>query len=275
MLTACSDDKMEPQGPSVKVITFENTGIATAGPTSYGANLYEGYADQFTSASIPVSDDVNLEFGLNESMWTGNIDFYGGGMALSTWNYRTSPADQFGMWWYTYLNQCSVYNVNSTDGANAGAGADGSDTFALVFGYRDQNSMSNRAKFSFSAGAEMQVVSVMVCPTSFVYGNLAIGNPYSTNRPIKDDAGWFKILAYGFDAQGNATNGGNPVELYFCDYRSDANPQVELIDTWTRWNLSALGNVNRVEFDFEGSDYGTYGLNTPAYACIDNIEIKL
>jgi len=42
---------------------------------------------------------------------------------------------------------------------------------------------------------------------------------------------------------------------------------------WEDWNLKALGNVNRVVFNFEGSDAGEYGLNTPGYLALDNIEI--
>ena len=78
------------------------------------------------------------------------------------------------------------------------------------------------------------------------------------------------MLAYGYDAAGNITV-GSPVELYLCDYRNGKKRSLE--KDWEDWNLSALGNVNRVVFNFEGSDAGEYGLNTPGYLALDNIEI--
>lgn len=277
MATSCSDDNDDLSGARYAVIDFENSGVTLAGPTSYGANLYAGADGQFTEGEVAVTDNIKLHFGINESMWTEEIDFYGGGMALSKWNHRTSIDGKSAMWWYSYENQCSVYNVNSTDGANNGAGADGSDTFAVIFGYRDNNSMSNRASMNFTGDAELQVRSIALCSTSYVYGTLMNPNPYgiTPDKNIEEAKGWFMIQAYGFDADGNPTNGGQPVEKYICDYRDDANPKVPAINSWQIWDVSALGKVNKIEFDFKGSDVGTYGLNTPAYACLDNIMVEL
>lgn len=83
--------------------------------------------------------------------------------------------------------------------------------------------------------------------------------------------GWFKVLAYGYDATGHMTT-GSPVEFYLCDYRAGSKTK-NLDNDWEDWNLKALGNVNRVVFNFEGSDAGEYGLNTPGYLALDNIEI--
>ena len=50
---------------------------------------------------------------------------------------------------------------------------------------------------------------------------------------------------------------------------------MELVTTWRSWDLSALGKVNKIKIDFEGSDTGDWGLNTPAYLCIDNVKVVL
>ena len=36
-----------------------------------------------------------------------------------------------------------------------------------------------------------------------------------------------------------------------------------------------MGRVNKVVFNFEGSDTGQWGLNTPAYLALDNITIRM
>lgn len=281
MFTACSDD--DDNDPTVyrRVITFENSGCVLAGPTSYGANLYANYSGtKFVSGSVEVEKGVSLDFGVNYSEYNEEYDFSAGGMVLSQWNYRSNPEGQSGAdWWYSYQNQCSVYNTNSVDGKNEGAGADGSNTFAVINGYDDEawSMFKGAPEFSFSAGAEYTVESIQICPPSYLYGIITKGNPYG-NDPgltLAQSFGWFKILAYGFDAQGNPTNGGQPVEKYICDYRQQTNPTIEISSVWQGWDLSALGRVNKVRFDFDGSDKGAYGLNTPAYMCLDNIQLRL
>lgn len=282
MFTSCLNDD-DNVTPTVyrRVITFEEGGVTLAGPTSYGANLYADYTGQkFVSGSIEVEKGVSLDFGLNYCEFDEQYDFSAGGMALSQWNYRSNPAGENAAdWWYSYLNQCSVYNTKSTDGTNSGAGADGSNTFAIINGYDDEAwSMFKAApEFSFSGGAEYTVESIQICPPSYLYGIITKGNPYGNDPDLTlaQSHGWFKILAYGFDAKGNPTNGGRPVEKYICDYRLNASPTIEIASVWQGWSLEALGKVNKVRFDFDGSDKGDYGLNTPAYMCLDNVQLRL
>ena len=275
---SCSDDD-GPESPRLVEIGFEGGNNILAGPTSYGANLYYGYdGTQFTEAEFPVTEDVRLHIGINESIWTDEIDFYGGGMALSQWNIRSNPADQSAAdWWYSYNNQCSVYNLQSVDGANTKAGAGGSDTFVIATGYSDPNSMSSCSRMYFTGNAELQVVGIDVCNSSYAYGVLMNGNPYGNDpgKNIQEAEGWFKVEFYGFDSEGNPTNGGAPVEFYLCDYRPGSATYTETISKWTNCDLSALGKVNAVEVNFKGSDTGLYGLNTPAYVCLDNFTVSV
>lgn len=271
-LPSCSDG---PDDPTVyyRIIDFENTDITLAGPTSYGENLYETYdGTKFISGAIEVEHGVDFQFGINESLYDDEINFWSGGMVLSQWNYRTSPEGESANWWASYQNQCSVYNTSSVDGANRGAGAGGSNTFAVINGYQDNNSMSSMAEITFSADKEYVIESVELCPTSYLYGTISEGNAFGA-EPLKTAGGWFKIMAYGFDANGTATNGGSAVEFYICDYR--AGSVIELPSTWQTWQLASLGKVNKVKFQFAGSDTGAYGLNTPAYMALDNFKIRL
>lgn len=278
--TSCSDDDDDELTTEIyTTVDFEAAGITLAGPTSYGANLYYDYSGaKFTEAELPVDGDVKLHIGVNKSAWSGNTDFYGGGMALSQWNVRSNPADSMATdWWYSYENQCSVYNINSTDGKNLGAGANSSNTFALVFGYGDENSMSSCSRMYFTNNAEYQLATVQVCNSSYVYGTIVNGNPYGNtpDKTLKEAEGWFAVEFYGFDAEGNPTNGGKPVEFYLADFRNGSSTYTEAVDTWKACDLSALGKVNAVEINFNGSDYGQWGLNTPAYSCIDNLRINI
>lgn len=278
--TSCSDDDDNPVDDRIIVkLGFENSGIEHAGPTSYGANLYYGYTGkQFTEAEFAVSGTTALHIGVNKSVWTDEIDFYGGGIAVSSWNIRSNPADQTNnSWWYSYENQCSVYNVESVDGKNNGAGAAGSNSFLIAFGYCDNNSMSECSRMYFTNKAEYPLRSVSLCNTSYTYGTMMNKNPYGStpDKNLKEAEGWFKVEFFGFDANGNPTNNGNPVEFYLADYRPLSATYTEAIDKWTACDLSALGKVNSVSINFKGSDTGAYGLNTPAYVCLDNLEVDV
>lgn len=70
------------------------------------------------------------------------------------------------------------------------------------------------------------------------------------------------------------TNGGliRTYKRLLADYRN-GQQQVDPITTWDYWEINAEG-VQSVKFNFEGSDSGAYGLNTPAYICIDDITIQ-
>lgn len=274
-MASCSDDNDD---RSFVTVTFENTGIELAGPTSYGANLYENYSGRkFTEGTIDLTGTVKLHFGINESLFDDEINLYNGGMALSQWNLRSNPADESNAsWWYSYQNQCSVYNTASVDGANKGAGAGGSNTFVICNGYSDNNSMSSCSRMSLTGNAELYVVSLDVCNSSYTWGTMMNKNPYGSTpeQNLQEAKGWFKVEFYGYDGQGNPTNGGKPVEFYLADYRDGSATATPAISTWRAVDLSALGKVNAIEINFKGSDTGLYGLNTPAYCCIDNVTFE-
>ena len=44
---------------------------------------------------------------------------------------------------------------------------------------------------------------------------------------------------------------------------------------WTRYDLSDFGFVKGLVIELSSSDTGQWGMNTPAYFCLDNIEGEL
>lgn len=81
------------------------------------------------------------------------------------------------------------------------------------------------------------------------------------------DEDWFNITIEGLLAGGSTGS----VTFYLADYRS-ANPLDDYIVTdWTYVDLSSLGLVDELQFSFDSSDVGEFGLNTPTYAAIDFI----
>ena len=282
MDSATPQTRAQEQPNGSYVITFEEATGSLAGPTSYGANLYSSYGDsQYKSWTDP---DAGAVFAINENY--GNWDFWNGGIAISNWCIRKNVDGNTHDWWYSYQNQCSVYNTAvSEDTLQGGAGYNSSNNFAVVYGYVDAYNADymNYPEISFSDAGT--VSDLWICNSAYTYGVIMNGNHWDdgeddgwtgTAVPLKTlvDAtgkkGYLRVDAYGFNGN-NATNNGNPVSIYLADYNANAETG-NVITTWTAWNLSALGNVTKIKFNVVGNDSGQYGLNTPAYFCLDNIH---
>lgn len=83
------------------------------------------------------------------------------------------------------------------------------------------------------------------------------------------DPDFFQLIVRGTDGQGGYTGA---VEFYLADFQDDDNSLDYIVDEWTWVDLSSLGNVAGLEFSFDSSDTGDYGINTPLYFAMDDLE---
>jgi len=83
------------------------------------------------------------------------------------------------------------------------------------------------------------------------------------------DPDFFKLLVWGA-TEGNLSD---TIEYYLADYRFDESEKDYIIKTWQWVNLSSFGKVDSLMFALESSDNGDWGMNTPAYFCMDNLHI--
>ncbi len=80
----------------------------------------------------------------------GSTEYSSGGIALSNWNIRSNQSGNTGDWWYSYLNQCSVYNTAvEAEGQNKGSQAQSGSNFGVVYGYVDAYNQAWMAKPNF------------------------------------------------------------------------------------------------------------------------------
>ncbi len=83
-----------------------------------------------------------------------------------------------------------------------------------------------------------------------------------------NDPDWFKLQIKGY-RNGNLTD---TVNCFLADFRFANNTQDYILKTWKWVDLSALGIVDSLSFGLTSSDIGAYGMNTPAYFCMDNFN---
>jgi uncharacterized protein DUF4465/type IX secretion system substrate protein len=61
------------------------------------------------------------------------------------------------------------------------------------------------------------------------------------------------------------------IDFYLADYRFSDNSQDYIVDEWTYVDISSLGAADSLQLTMSSSDVGQFGMNTPAYFCMDNI----
>lgn len=215
----------------------------------YGGTLtYNNYGE----ATYYWYDENNTE--IEHSFTT---PYWGGGHAISNFmieNYETLPSGYYG--WYELQFATPIGGHNN------------SMNFCVHNGYQDDyNSQIYDGKlawFSFKNRKEQVVDHMFVTNTCYLLNSLTYGDGF--NSPASNDT-WVKIVAYGYNA--NEEEVGT-TEFYLC------NTGRKIVTDWQKWDLSSLGKVNKIVFNFAASDdqIGSYGLNCPAYFAYDDVAVQ-
>jgi len=187
-----------------------------------------------------------------DSIWNGSN---GSGM------FTTSGFDfnnNYNSAWFSWTGfACSAKTDTKTKGwANqysviAGTGAAKSAKFALAYD-----------SASVVSASPVNIKSAMITNSTYTYFDIIDGSDFSKKFV---DGDWFKVIITGYN-NGVKTSS---IDYYLADYR---NGKSFLANTWNKVDLSSIGTVNQISFTFDSSDKGAWGVNTPQYVCIDNIE---
>ena len=250
----CSKDD-EPNEPDVisVVIDFEgaawNALNATTAGKCYSAEIM---TEDYAFASNPATLSSKPEYA-TESGYT----YYAAGFTLSSYN--TADATAYGSYEYDLY----LYNPASKN-PTQGGGHNGSNNFLVAYG--TVGSLVPEAPLGqpilhFADGVARTIKSCYVASTSYFVNVARNGNSFA--EPLGDDD-VVKIYATGFDKSGRQTG---VVEKIFAR-------KGNLTEQWTKWDLSALGEVVKVNFDVLGGPETPYGMTTPKYFAIDDITIE-
>ncbi|MBE2202884.1 MAG: DUF4465 domain-containing protein [Chthoniobacterales bacterium] len=111
-------------------------------------------------------------------------------------------------------------------------------------------------------------VSLTLTNTTYTYLAIRDGDGFANAFDAGD---WFKVTITGYSS-GNVSQGS--LDFYLADYRS-ANPSERyIVNTWTEVNLTSFGSsVSYLTLEFDSSDTGIYGINTPTYAAVGKLNV--
>lgn len=209
----------------------------------------------------------------------GWSSFAGGGHAISNYmepeyapeylqtyldKYYENPSEYWG-WQYLQL----MTPIGAHSGSN----------FAVHFGYLDDSGYSmcsDLPSFEFTDGPHiidhMYVTNTNYMLNQTVYGvsreDDDTGDQFGGNYNGISEDSWLKIVAYGFESIDDEEP-TTEVEFYLLKDKT-------IVLDWQKWDLTELGMVEKVKFNFLYSEDmgGLYGFTIPAYFAYDDVAVR-
>ena len=152
------------------------------------------------------------------------------------------------------------------------------DNFAVHYGYKDFFSyVENLPEISFGDDEARVIDHMYVTNTNYTLNQLYMGvkseagNSFGGNWSGLTEDAWLKIVAYGFDDVEADANVEPISEVEFYLVQGE-----NVVTDWQKWDLSGLGAVKKVRFNFLYSDEmgGRYGFTIPGYFAYDDIAVR-
>ena len=246
---------------SVKELTFS---LKSSRKNAYGYTTPLYFCmDDFNGESlegVATMEDLALE---SESFWNGSD----GTGSFESGNYRfengfetSSYGDYAYGFFYSNKTDTSFANyVTDMYNSCVGEGAKGSKNYAVF----NLNNYTPKGVEILSSEEGETVSGFYVTNAAYAYQSMLNGDDYAKKFGEGD---WFLLTITGIDAAGKETGS---VDFYLADLRDAAASYI--INTWRWVDLTSLGKVKRLAFSMNSSDTGQWGMNTPAYFCMDNL----
>lgn len=148
--------------------------------------------------------------------------------------------------------------------AMAGSGVDNSSNYAVSYHF-----VPNTLVLTGDAAGQ-EVDGVFITNNAYAYYSILDGDMFSKKfgGVTGNDPDYYLLtIKKWYDG----ALGQDSVNFYLADYRFEDNGQDYIVKDWTFVDLSPLGKVDSLSFILSSTDNGQFGMNTPAYFCIDNL----
>ena len=245
------------------------------------------YGNDATDAMYYWHDTGNTEL---YHMFPNNYAYcyWGGGHAISNyWGKGYADEDRNSLI-AKYYGQEYVDKYAGKPGADAYLGwfclqlmtpvsAHSGDNFVVHYGYKDDYSyIENLPELSFYDCEPRVIDHMYVTNTNYTLNQLhngvksEEGNSFGGDWSGLTEDAWLKIVAYGYEnIDDNPDEPTSEVEFYLVR-------GFNVVETWQKWDLSGLGKVAKVRFNFLYSENmgGDYGFTIPGYFAYDDIAVR-
>lgn len=175
--------------------------------------------------------------------------------------------------WGGFWEQGFAYS-NMTDSVTSGYTNDYSAKTAIGYGGSAQYVVSycynpttaeNFSKIHLTGTAiGHPVKGFYVTNNTYAYNSMRDGDVFARKFHNGD---WFKLVVQGY--YGGVLK-SDSVGFYLANFLQPDSNDNYIVNTWEWVNLEPLGKVDSLIFRLSSTDNGSFGMNTPAYFCIDN-----
>lgn len=165
--------------------------------------------------------------------------------------------------------------TNQTDTTTPGFG----NQYSSIVGTGNEGSENYATSFSFGANTiqfENEAVGqnaggVFITNSTYAYLSMRDGDQFAKKfgGASGDDPDFFLLTIKGLV---NGEETPDSIDFYLADFRFQDNTQDYIINEWTYVDLYGLGEVDGLSFTLSSSDNGQFGMNTPAFFCIDDVK---
>lgn len=217
------------------------------------------FSTQSSSQTTAGFENFGLEIGtFNNAMIEG---FSSGNIVLP--NHFNAAFSSWSAWAISATTDVETPGFDNEFSSITGGGADGSTAYAVSFQFANTGlSLTGTA----IGGA---VEGMYITNSTYAYLSMLDGDFFAKRfgGETGDDPDYFLLTIKG---QLSGVESVDSVDFYLADYRFEDNTMDYIIDEWTYVDLQALGNVDSLTFTLSSTDNGQFGMNTPAYFCMDN-----
>jgi len=204
-----------------------------------------------------------------ESYWNGSDE--SGHFNTGPARFHNDYSSEFFSWsgWaYSNTSDVSTPGFLNQYSAFTGEGFHGLEELNQVYGV---SCLYGPSVIDFTAEKAHAVEGFYVTNNSYAALSMLEGDMFAKAFGGQDgsDPDYLKLLVWGM-INGERTD---TVEFYLADYRFEDSEKDYIIRTWQWVDLSSLAKVDSLVFGLESSDNGDWGMNTPAYFCLDNLMV--
>lgn len=167
-------------------------------------------------------------------------------------------------WSISAMRDTTTAGFTNQYSAITGRGYSGSAAYAVGFG--------NHNILLDEIARNKPMKGMYVTNSTYAYLSMKNGDSFAKKFGGEDgsDPDFFSINIKGMK-DGSVVDS---IEFFLADFRDEDNSKDYIIDEWTYVDLTSLGAVDSLVFDYASSDVGQWGINTPKYICIDNITTQ-
>ena len=255
--------------PAVDSLYFDYESSDTG---KYGINTPQYFCVDDINGAAPsqiIAPENFDSFGLDSTgVWNGSA--LTGGFLLSNMYFENSYNADWQSWsgWAVSNHTDSVTNgFENQYSAIAGKGAKNSSNYLVGYGNPVIRLPYNGGFATTDVG-----VGIMLNNSTYAYESMKNGDAFSKKfgGSTGNDPDYFKLLIQGYDKEGNYVDS---VEFYLADFRFSNNADDYIVKDWTQVDISnlVLNKAVRLEFSLSSSDNGAFGMNTPAFFCLDEV----